>query len=264
MSPLALAQSDFAFFRLLLERSLAHAGMLRIDHAMGLERQFWIPRGRPASEGAYVSFPRDALLGVVAGASRRHGAVIVAEDLGTVPEGFDGALARFGLLSSRVLLFERDASGFRPAKDWPERALATANTHDLPTLEGWRLGRDLEIRRALGILRSDRALAAARAERAAEVRALCDRLRSDGVLDALEPTPATLRAGVHAFLARTPCALVGISLDDVAGEVEPANVPGVSPLRFPSWTRRMSRPLAALARKLPEALATGPSPSAAG
>ncbi len=265
LSPLALASSDFAFFRLLLERALAHAGMLRIDHAMGLERQFWIPRGRPASEGAYVSFPRDALLSQVAQASRRRGAVIVAEDLGTVPDGFDAALARFGLLSSRVLLFEREAGGFRPAHGWPERALATANTHDLPTLEGWRRGRDLEIRRALRVLSSARALAAAQRERAGEVSALCARLRADGALeDPGEPTPAAFRAAVHAFLRRTPCALVGVSLDDVAGEIEPANVPGVAPSRFPSWTRRMSRPVAALARRLSEALATGPSRAAAG
>ncbi len=245
LDPQALAASDFAFFRLLLDRALAHAGMLRIDHAMGLARQFWIPRGRPPSEGAYVSFPRDALLALVADASQRHAAVIVAEDLGTVPEGFDRALARFGLLSSRVLLFERDARGFHPASRWPVRALASANTHDLPTLEGWRRGRDLEIRRSLGILRDEHALASARSERAGEVAQLERRLGLGA-----GAKPAAFRAAVHAFLSHTPCALVGISLDDLAGEIEPANVPGVSPLRWPSWTRRMARPVRELGRDL--------------
>jgi 4-alpha-glucanotransferase len=249
LDPTRLRESGYRYLRQVLETALAQASMLRIDHALGLERQFWIPKGEPASSGAYVAFPRDELLALLALESRRRGALLVAEDLGTVPDGFREALERRGLLGSGVLYFERDRRGaFKPARAWSPRALATANTHDLVPLEGWRIGRDLEILRATRLLASDAALARAREVRAEEVRALVARLVAEGLLaEGAPPDGVALRRAVYAFLARTRAPLVGIALDDLAGEVEPANLPGVSPRRWPSWTRRMQRSLAEIA-----------------
>jgi 4-alpha-glucanotransferase len=135
-----------------------------------------------------------------------------------------------------VLLFERDRRGaFRPAARWSRRALATATTHDLPTLAAWWQGNDLALQRELGLLGA-RELARAQQDRAAERHALARRLRLRS-----DAPYADLCRSAHAFLAATPCPLVGVSLDDLAGELEPANVPGVSPDRYPSWTRRMRR-----------------------
>jgi len=249
LHPRRLADDDFAFVRALLRASLRHAGALRIDHVLGLFRQWWIPEGRPAAEGAYVRFPARALLRVAAQESRRAGALLVGEDLGTVPPQVAPTLARFGVLSSRVLLFERERGGrFKPASRWSDRALATANTHDLPTLRAWLGVDDVALRARLGLIPAAAARAAAERERAADREALGRRLVRDGHL-AGDPAdadwPAWARA-VHAFLCATPSPLVGLALDDLAGEVEPVNVPGVGPETWPSWTRRMATALEAL------------------
>jgi 4-alpha-glucanotransferase len=250
LHPRRVVADGGSFWRALLRANLAHAGALRIDHAMGLLRQWWIPRGEPAARGAYVRFPAAELLSALARESRRAGALVVGEDLGTVPRGLASLLARFGVLSSRVLLFERDARGaFRRARGYSRRAVATANTHDLATLSAWWEGDDLALRARLGLLR-ERDMPRVQREREAERRALVRRLCAEGDLrrGAGAPGFAELRAAVHAFLCHTPCPLVGLSLDDLAGEREPVNVPGVPLDRHPSWTRRMQRSLADLAR----------------
>jgi 4-alpha-glucanotransferase len=243
VDPQHLARDGYRYWERLLRCGFLHAGALRIDHVMGLFRQWWIPAGAPPEAGAYVRFPSEDLLGVLARESRRSGALVVGEDLGTVPRGLPAVLARRRILSSRVLLFERSRrGGFRAARRYSRRALATANTHDLPTLAGWWWGRDLELERELGILPDDAALETARRRREAERRALLRRLARDGALcDAGAPEgPGALAAAVHRFLCATPAPLVGLSLDDLAGELEPVNLPGVAPERHPSWTRRMA------------------------
>jgi 4-alpha-glucanotransferase len=220
-----------------------------------------------------VRYPFEELLAVLLAVGREHGALLVAEDLGTVPDGFSEALQRRGLLGSRVLLFERDASGFLPAHRYPRRCLATANTHDLPPLAALEGDSDLRLRRRVGQLPDDAALARAQRERRADRRALRERLRRDGLLEPETadsgtgtgatgpgtPGPGTtgptgpngtdsdaFAAAVTAFLCATPACWVGISLDDLAGETEPINLPGVAPDRHPSWTRRMGRDLAGI------------------
>lgn len=245
LHPARLADDDFAYWRALLRAAFRHTGMLRIDHVLGCLRQWWIPRGRPAREGAYLRFPAADLLRVLAEESRRAGAVVVGEDLGTVPPGIPPLLARFGVLSSRVLLFERERDGrFKPARRYSARALATVNTHDLPPLAGWWTGRDIALRAELGLLEGAGDAARAGRERARDRDRLLDRLRREGCLPgAGEPEIPELVAGVHRFLSRTPAPLIGLSLDDLAGETEPVNLPGVSPSHFASWRRRMTRPL---------------------
>jgi 4-alpha-glucanotransferase len=126
------------------------------------------------------------------------------------------------------------------------RALLTANTHDLPSLAAFWSGRDLALRRELGVIPDDASLARALERREAERKALLGRLNAEGARLGASPSAGQLCAAVYAFLCRSPAPLVGVSLDDLAGETEPVNVPGVGPERFPSWTRRMGRPLEAL------------------
>jgi 4-alpha-glucanotransferase len=266
LCPEALARDGYAYWSRILRTAFEHAGALRIDHILGLFRQWWVPPGCTPAEGVYVQFPHEPLLSVLALESHRAGAIAIGEDLGTVPRRVPAALARRGVLSSRVLLFERERSGrFRPASRYSGRALVTANTHDFPPLQGWWRGRDLALRRALHVLPDDAALAAARSERAADRRALLARLRAAGVLGAEEATragePATAPGddhapvvAIHRFLASTPCPLLGISLDDLAGEEDPVNLPGVPTDRWPSWQRRMGRSLEEIVKD-PEARA---------
>ncbi len=246
VDPRRLREDHYRYWILLLRSSLRHMGALRIDHVMGLFRQYWVPAGRPATEGAYVRYPANDLLGILALESQRHRALIIGEDLGTVPHALPSVLARWGILSSRVLYFQKDRRGrFRPSRTYSKRALVTANTHDQPPLAGYWAGRDIEQRREAGELASEEQLAAARAARAQERRALIARLAAERCLDSRRApdSHSELCAAVHAFLSRTPAPLVGIRLDDLSGETESVNLPGIGMDRHQNWSRRLDHSL---------------------
>jgi 4-alpha-glucanotransferase len=144
-SPAALRRTGFEGFIATLRASLAHAGGIRIDHALGLRRLWVIPGGAPSAEGAYLDYPLADLLRVLAIESHRARAVVIGEDLGTVPEGLRPRLQAREILGMRVLWFEREEDGaFTPPAEWEAQAVAMTGTHDLPTVAGWWQGRDLD------------------------------------------------------------------------------------------------------------------------
>jgi 4-alpha-glucanotransferase len=249
--PQRLREQRYGFVRRLLRAAFRGAGGLRVDHVMGLLRLFWIPSGRPGSEGAYVRQPLAELLAILALESRRARALVIGEDLGTVPPELGPELASFGILSTRVLSFERTGARFHPRHAYPARALALASTHDLPPLSGYFAGRDLELRAALRPGASDGELDAARRARAEERAGLIETLRADGELprDDSPVRPDELVRATHAFLAKSPARLVALSLDDLAGEREPLNLPGVPVEQHRSWSRRMARTLEEIAAR---------------
>jgi 4-alpha-glucanotransferase len=269
LDPHRLFDDAYRFWTALVRSALRHAGAIRIDHVLGLFRQFWIPDGMSGTMGAYVRFPTHDLMGILALESALHQAVIVGEDLGTVPPEVPGILRQWGILGTRVMLFERERDGtFRPAASYEPLSLTTADTHDLPTLAGFWEGRDIALAAKLGRLEDSEAESAALRARQNDRSLLADRLIADGALTMDEASASTEGApgsseaspassekpdslpdaagivnAVHRFLCSTPAVLVGISLDDLAGEVEPVNLPGVSAEHFASWTRRMRTPL---------------------
>jgi 4-alpha-glucanotransferase len=241
IAPHALRAACYRHWIRLLRASMRHVGALRIDHVMGLFRQFWIPHGLSGSKGAYIKYPAEHLLGILALESHRNRTIVVGEDLGTVPRGFQARLARWGILSSRVLYFEQDQQGaFRPAARYSSRAIATANTHDQVPLAGYWTGGDLDLRQRACTYSSREAYELDKAKRARAVSLLHRRLRSEDCLPTNGHADSVqLSRGVYTFLAKTPAPLIGVSLDDLACEVDPVNLPGVGADRFPSWTRRM-------------------------
>jgi 4-alpha-glucanotransferase len=217
---------------------------------MGLSRLYWVPLGQPATEGAYIRYPEHDLMGILALESRRHDALVIGEDLGTVPLSFPDHLEQWGVLSSQVLYFERKGEDFRKPDSYSDRALVSVHTHDLPPLAGFLEGRDLDLRRRAEQIPSDELLEEARLERASLLQALLRRLSGEGLLDWNgAPVPIErFAAAVYAFLGQTPAPLLALSLDDLMGEAEPVNLPGISAERHPSWSRPLGVELETLAR----------------
>ena len=246
--PLAMAREGYAGFAALLGANMRHAGALRIDHAMGLQRLFLVPDGAAARDGAYLAYPLQDLLGQLALESVRAGCLVVGEDLGTVPAGLPEALAEANVLSYRVLWFEREGAAFRRPARWPARAAACVSTHDLPTLAGWWGGDDIAERRALGLLEAE-AAAEAMAERARDKAALLALLGEEGLLegtyDSGAPMSPALAHAVHALIAVSPALLALVQADDLAGERLAVNLPGTDRERA-NWRRRLRGDIAGL------------------
>jgi 4-alpha-glucanotransferase len=254
LSPLELRQAGFQPFIAALRASMRHAGVLRIDHVMSLQRLYWVPRGQSAVAGAYVTYPFAELLRLVALESHRQHCAVVGEDLGTVPPGFRETMQQANLLSYRVVMFERHwAGGFTAPRDYPALAAASAATHDLPTLKGFWLGRDIAWRQKLGLYPSPDAEMAEINDRKRDRWQLLEALAGEGLIarerfgeflpDADQPVySAALGEAILAFLARSRARLMLVQFEDVAGEEEQANLPGTSDAH-PNWRRRLTAQL---------------------
>ncbi len=237
--PNALLRTAYEPFRAVLAANMRHAGVLRIDHVLGFSRQFWVPEGAPARDGAYVDFPIDALIAVTAIESRRAQCTVIGEDLGTVPDGLRQKLAAARILSYRVLWFEKDGETFRQPDRYPGLSASCLSSHDLPTFIGWRHGRDIEIECETGRL-DPKEVETRLAERGREEQRLRDALQLAHLQGG--ESDGELMAAAHEFLAQTPSVLMFVQADDVWEETEPLNVPGTDRER-PNWRRRQRGPI---------------------
>jgi len=244
-NPLTLEEQGLAAFRDLVAANMRHAGAIRIDHAFQLQRLFLIPSGAPASQGAYVDYPFEAMLAVLRVESHRARCLVIAEDLGTAPEGFSDAIMTSGVLSYRVLPFEREGSSFKRPNEYPRSALAVLTTHDLPTFRGWWRGLDIDLRQTLGVF--DPATAATEhAAREADKQSFAEALHEEGLLPAVNtPSEPPLEEAVR-YLARTACALTALQVEDASGELNQPNMPGMD-AGHPNWRRRLSKTLESMA-----------------
>ncbi|GAA2114214.1 4-alpha-glucanotransferase [Actinomadura alba] len=256
--PGRLAAAEYGPYREILAYALRHAGGLRLDHAMQVSRLWWIPEGAAADQGTYVGYDRPTLLDVLCSETARAGAVLIGEDLGVVEPGFREDLAGRGAFTTSLLWFERDERGAPlPPERWRELCLATVGTHDMPPITGFLHGDHIELRNRLGLLTRPVAEELAEHERALadwiksltelgllELGLLEDGLLEHGLLEhgllehgLLEQGGGSDReivAALHAFLARTPARLIGISLADAVGERRTQNQPGTTD-EYPNW-----------------------------
>ena len=224
--PHRLREAHYGPFIDTIRAQLRHAGGLRIDHVLGLFRMWWVPRGADPADGAYVRYPTDELLEIVALESHRASALIIGEDLGTVPAGVRDELRRRRLLSTRLVLFERV-----PPARYPRQALAAVTTHDLPTVAGALSGADLEDQRAAGI-----------PAEAASGDLLRSRLLDAAELDAVASLEE-VRVRLHRALAASPSALVAATLEDALGVEERTNLPGTVAPQRDNWNLALPAPL---------------------
>jgi len=240
--PSALRDVGYAPFIATLRANMRHAGALRIDHVMGLLRLFWVPPGEDAAAGAYVHYPLDDLLGILALESQRHRCLVVGEDLGTVPDEIRTALQAARVLSYKLFYFERGGDGrFLAPRDYAEQALVAVTTHDLATLPGFWSGADLDERAALNLFPSPALEQQQRAAREQDRERLLAALEAEGLLTDLPPPngrlPAAVLTAVYAYIARTPSYLMLVQAEDLQGDEVQVNLPGTTGER-PNWRRR--------------------------
>jgi len=238
-SPDGLKRHGFRAFIEMLRANFAHAGGLRIDHVMGLQRLWVVPVGSPPSEGAYLNYPLDDMLRLLALESWRHKAIVLGEDLGTVPEGLHDKLSARAILGMRVLLFEQDNAHFKPVLQWSDDALATTSTHDLPTLTGWWNELDIDWNSRLGHV-DEQTERHCREARQRERQGLRHALSQDwaNFRDDLSESDQIIDASVR-YLGHTRAPLVLLPMEDVLSIAEQANLPGTTD-SHPNWRRRFS------------------------
>lgn len=235
-APAGLRRNGFRAFVEMLRAAMRHAGGVRIDHAMGLNRLWVIPEGASAADGAYLSMPETDLLRLIRLESSREQAIVLGEDLGTVPEGFAERLGQGGIDGMRVLWFEEENGRHRPPADWTVRASAMTSTHDLPTVAGWWKGVDLDWNERLG-----RGGADDRETRATARGALWEAMRESGAADG--PCPAdwdtypVVDAAIR-HVGRSACEIAMLPIEDLLGLEQAPNLPGTTD-EHPNWRRRL-------------------------
>jgi 4-alpha-glucanotransferase len=234
--------SQYDYFIRVIRHQLDFATMLRLDHVMGLHRLFWIPDGMNASDGVYVRYPAKEMYAIVCLESARRQAVIVGENLGTVPGYVNQAMRRHGLYELYVLQYALlgGASVLKP----PLHSVASLNTHDMVPFAGFLAGRDIDLRLQAGLVDAGFA-ASERQQREPLRRDLTAVLSREGLLRAGDAgAPELHRAAVEHLRRGGPRYLL-INLEDCWGETEPQNLPGTASVP-PNWSRRSALSLAEL------------------
>lgn len=250
INPHVLVERGYMPFIDLLRANMENCGALRIDHVMSLLRLWWVPQGESAANGAYVSYPVDDLLAILALESQRMRCMVIGEDLGIVPAEIISKLRDYGVFSYKVLWFEHDdEKKVRAPEQWAVQAMAVITTHDLPTMRGYWESYDFELGEQLGLYPDPVMLEELRKEREIAKQHLLDALQVDNNLKeqtvsnaALDAMSLALNQKIHHFVAGTNSALLGLQPEDWQDMLEPVNIPGTS-TEYANWRRKLTQTL---------------------
>ncbi|AGN86096.1 4-alpha-glucanotransferase [Enterobacter sp. R4-368] len=253
MDPHVIHARAYAPFIDLLRANMKNCGALRIDHVMSMLRLWWIPYGETADHGAYVQYPVDDLLAILALESQRHQCMVIGEDLGTVPVEIVGKLRSSGVYSYKVLYFENDhEKTFRAPQAYPQQSMAVATTHDLPTLRGYWESGDLTLGKTLGLYPDEVVLRGLYQDRELAKQGLLDALHQYGCLPqraghkaSRMPMTSVLNRGMQRYIADSNSALLGLQPEDWLDMAGPVNIPGTS-YQYKNWRRKLAVSLEAM------------------
>lgn len=265
--PDRLAELGYGPFREMLRAVLKDSGGIRVDHIIGLFRLWWVPGGRPASEGTYVRYDHEALIGILVLEAQRAGAVVIGEDLGVVEPWVRDYMRERGVLGTSIMWFERDEQG-RPLRPecYRQLCLSTVTTHDLPPTAGYLTLEHVRLRDQLGLLtRPVEQERAVEEQSVANMRAV---LQARGLLEEGAAVPDTVQA-LYRLLAQTPSRMRGVAVTDLVGDVRSINQPGTQD-EYPNWRLPLADGsgravmleqviTSPLARRVAEALAGAPA-----
>ncbi|PJG82032.1 4-alpha-glucanotransferase [Caviibacterium pharyngocola] len=247
MNPHVLQQQAYQPFIELVQSNLKNCGALRIDHIMSLLRLWWIPKGDSAVNGAYVRYPVDDLIAILALESQRHQSLIIGEDLGTVPKEIVSKLKNAGILSYKIFYFEFDQQGqSRHLQEYPYQAMTTLSTHDLPTINGYWRGYDFELGQQFGVYPNPKVLAILQKDRINAKAKILARLKENeievekGIDETLSSDVSkTFNHQLQRYVANVSSALFGLQPEDWLDMSEPVNIPGTS-TQYANWRRRLT------------------------
>ncbi|KIE96115.1 putative 4-alpha-glucanotransferase [Actinobacillus pleuropneumoniae] len=240
MHPEVLQARGYQPFIDLLRANMKDCGALRIDHILGFARMWWVAKGDSAKNGAYVRYPLEDLLAILALESQRNQCLIIAEALGTVPKGMLQKLEDKGILAYNIFYFEWDQHGSKPLANYPYQAMTTLSTHDLPTLQGYWKGYDFDLGKKFGVYPSEKVLNILKQSRHFNKEAI--RQAVEKVQDLAKDSEGVNLKFVHQlqmYVADTNSALFGTQPEDWLNMLEPVNIPGTSN-EYPNWRRKLS------------------------
>ncbi|WP_406710274.1 4-alpha-glucanotransferase [Trueperella pyogenes] len=230
--PDSLEEMDYAPLRDMARTVMRHAGLLRVDHIMGLFRLWWIPDGASPTQGTYVRFDHEAMVGVLLLEAHRAGVIVVGEDLGTVEPWVRDYLRERGIFGTSVFWFEKDAGGWPiHPRDFRSDAMVSVDTHDLPPAASYLAGEHVDLRESLGLL--VKPAAQMRAEAREERERVLSRLREHGLIGE-NPSERECVEAMHAYIVRTSAPLLQVSLVNAVGERRAQNQPGTDQ-EYPNW-----------------------------
>ncbi len=242
MHPQGLRHNHYRHFIDSIRHHLDYAGMLRIDHAMGLHRMYWVPEGFSPKDGVYVHYEAGEMYAILSLESHRQQGAVTGEDLGTVPDYVGPSMQRHGLSRLYIGQFSLPQHEGGEIIAPKSRVVASLNTHDMPTFSGYCSGADIDVRREMGLI-DDQETAEEHTERQKSRGWLASYLQSKGLLAADKADDVSaLMAAFHAYLAASDAQWIILNLEDLWLEDRPQNVPGTH-LERPNWRRRMSRPI---------------------
>lgn len=242
--PVQLRAQQYRPFIAMIRNNMRAVAALRLDHVMSLFRLWWVPGGLTSAQGAYVHYPLDDLISILALESVRHRCLVIGEDLGTVPREMSVAMERYELNHYKVLLFERQAGGaFKTPAQYVRNSLATVTTHDLPTLRGWWESHDIALRERLNLYPNETLRDEVRRTRTEELPAMMHALVAQGLWhwqpsDGLPPYSPALARAIQSYLGLSQAKVVMIQIEDLIGMLDPVNVPGTD-REHANWQRKI-------------------------
>jgi 4-alpha-glucanotransferase len=251
MSPDNLRSRAYQPFVDLLRANMPEDGALRIDHVMALDRLWWVPEGSPSTDGVYVNYRLDELMGIVALESQRRRCLVIGEDLGTVPETVRNAMHEAGMYSYRVLVYEQDSAGrCRTPEDYPRRSVVTITTHDLPPLAGIWSESDIRARQSLGQFHDKKALSEVIENRSIEKARILDALYQHGLLESsasgkkrrMVTLTSDVMDAIQMYVARSAASLMIVRPEDWLGMEDQFNLPGTD-REYPNWQGKLTSDL---------------------
>ncbi|WP_394126684.1 4-alpha-glucanotransferase [Vibrio hepatarius] len=248
LNPQVLQATGYDAYIKLLRANMKHCGALRIDHVLGLLRLWWIPKGESATKGAYIYYPVEDMLAILALESHRHQCSVIGEDLGTVPDEIVDILRDAGVHSYKVFFFEtsEDDGGYISPKHYADQSMSALCTHDMPTLRGFWHCDDLKMGEELGLYPDPEQLKGLFTDRLASKQGILDSVAWHGYLpegvgrDAqYVPMDTYLAEALQMHVAAGSSTLLSVQLEDWLEMDQPVNIPGTVD-EYPNWRRKLS------------------------